>query len=169
MPLKDNKMNHTTIINKRIILIVIVLSLSGLIVLAAAAGLASSIASAQSIPAVIHPSGNNCNSISSNQGIASPSHPGPFPAQFGPPPSPELSATQISSSTNKTCTLTPLLIEEEGTPQQIEGPYFVDGMPHRSDIRSDPLDDSVQKGVPLRLVLYVYDVDNGACIPLRGA
>jgi protocatechuate 3,4-dioxygenase beta subunit len=168
MPLKDNKMNHTTIINKRIILIVIVLSLYGLIVLAAA-GLESNIASAQSISAVILPPKNNSNSISWNQGIASPSHPGPFPAQFGPPPSPELSATQISSSTNKTCTLTPSLIEEEGTPQQIEGPYFVEGMPNRSDIRSDPIDDSVQKGVPLRLVFYVYDVDNGSCIPLRGA
>jgi protocatechuate 3,4-dioxygenase beta subunit len=138
-------MNNTTIIiNKRVILIVIALSLSGLIFFTAAAGggLAYNIASAQSIPSP--------------------------PAQFG-PPSPELSATQISASTNKTCTLTPSLIEQEGTPQQTEGPYFVDDMPNRSDIRSDPSDGSVQQGVPLHLVLHVYDVDNGSCIPLRGA
>ena len=60
-------MNHI-IINKRILVIVIALSLSGLTVLAAAEeGLASNIASAQSIP--------------SNQGMASPP-PGPFPGQF---------------------------------------------------------------------------------------
>jgi protocatechuate 3,4-dioxygenase beta subunit len=94
--------------------------------------------------------------------------PWPFSGQFG-PPSPELSATQISASTNQTCTLTPSLIEEEGTPQQIEGPHFVDDMPNRSDIRSDPSDGSVQQGIPLRLVLHVYDVDKGSCIPLSGA
>jgi protocatechuate 3,4-dioxygenase beta subunit len=161
MPPKDNKMNHNIIItNKRIILIVIVLSLSGLTVLATAggggeAGLESNIVSAQSIP--------------SNEGIKSSPPPGSFPGQFGLSSSPELSATQISASTNQTCTLTPSLIEEEGTPQQIEGPYFVHDMPNRSDIRSDPSDGSVQEGVPLSLVLHVYDVDNGSCIPLSGA
>jgi protocatechuate 3,4-dioxygenase beta subunit len=130
MPRKDEIMNHTTMINKRIILIVIGLSLSGLIVLVT--GLASNIASAQ------------------------------FP-----PPSPELSATQISSSTNKTCTLPPSLIKIKGTPQQTEGPYFVEGMPKRSDIRSDPSDGLVQQGVPLRLILHVYEVDNGSCVPLN--
>jgi Dioxygenase len=161
MPPKDNRMNHNIIItNKRIILIIIVLSLFGLTVLATAgggsAGLESNIAPAQSIP--------------SNQGITSPpSSPGSFSGQLGPSSSPELSATQISASTNQTCTLTPSLIEEEGTPQQIEGPYFVDDMPNRSDIRSDPSDGSVQEGIPFTLVLHVYDVDNGSCIPLSGA
>jgi protocatechuate 3,4-dioxygenase beta subunit len=42
-------------------------------------------------------------------------------------------------------------------------------MPNRSDIRSDPSDGSVQQGIPLRLVLHVYDVDKGSCIPLSGA
>jgi hypothetical protein len=151
-------MNHITIItNKRIIVIAIILSLSAITVLTAAGGggLAfDNIASAQSIP--------------SNQGMVSLSPPGPFLGQFG-PSSPELSATQISASTNQTCQLTPSLIEEEGTPQQIEGLYFVDDMPNRSDIRSDPSDGSVQQGVPLRLALHVYDVDNDSCIPLSGA
>jgi protocatechuate 3,4-dioxygenase beta subunit len=56
-----------------------------------------------------------------------------------------------------------------GTPQQTEGPYFVDGMPNRSDIRSDTSKGSVEQGIPLRLVIRVYDVDNGSCVPLRGA
>jgi protocatechuate 3,4-dioxygenase beta subunit len=93
-------------------------------------------------------------------------------AAFPPPPqiSPELSGTQISSSTNKTCRVTPSVVESEGTPQQTEGPYFVDGMPNRSDIRSDPSDGSVQKGIPLHLVIHVYTVNsNGSCDPLKGA
>ena len=97
-----------------------------------------------------------------------------LPQQFPLPP-PELFATQKTASTNLTCTLTPSLIEVEGTPQQIEGPYFVDGMPNRSDIRPDTSNGSTQEGIPLRLVLRVYDVkDNdgdrvGSCIPLNDA
>lgn len=88
----------------------------------------------------------------------------------GPPPaSPGLSAPQISTSTNKTCILKPSSMKLVGTPQQTEGPYFVDGMPNRSDIRSDPVDGSVQQGVPLHFVIHVYYVDNGSCIPLSGA
>jgi protocatechuate 3,4-dioxygenase beta subunit len=92
-----------------------------------------------------------------------------------PPPLSELSTQQISSSTNKTCTLTPSLIEIEGTPQQIEGPYFVDNVPNRSDIRSEPSNGSMQEGIPLHVVFYVYNVtDNNAggentCMPLNGA
>ena len=93
------------------------------------------------------------------------------------PPTPftpdQFLAAQANASTNKTCTLTPSLIEVEGTPQQIEGPYFVDNMPNRSDITSDTTTGSVQEGVPLRLVINVYDVDGdgggseGSCLPLR--
>ncbi len=92
---------------------------------------------------------------------------GPTPPQFG--PTPELSVSQKSASTNKTCTLAPASIKLNGTPQQTEGPYFVDGIPNRSDIRSDPTDGSLQQGIPLRLVIHVYDVNNGSCIPLGGA
>src|SRR6266487_1785281 len=92
---------------------------------------------------------------------------GPTPLQFG--PSPELSASQKSASTNKTCTLTTSSAKLMGTPQQTEGPYFVDGMPNRSDIRSDPSDGSVQQGIPLRLAFHVYSEDNSSCIPLNGA
>jgi protocatechuate 3,4-dioxygenase beta subunit len=89
------------------------------------------------------------------------------PPQFGGPP--ELSAIQKNASTSGTCSLTPASIRLHGTPQQTEGPYFVDGMPNRSDIRSDTSNGSVEQGIPLRLVIHVYDVDNGSCVPLRGA
>ena len=164
MPLKDDdKRNHTTtMINKRTISIVIALYLSGLTVLAG--GLAPTIVSAQTIPS------NGSTSMSSSQSIPSSSSGPPPPAPF-PPPSPELSAAQISASTNKTCTMIPQsLIKLQGKPQQTEGPYFVEGMPNRSDIRSDPSEGSVQPGIPLRLVIHVYDVDNGgSCTPLKGA
>ena len=89
------------------------------------------------------------------------------PPQFGAPP--ELSATQKSVSTISTCSPTPASIRLHGTPQQTEGPYFVDGMTNRSDIRSDTSSSSVQQGIPLRLVIHVYDVDNGSCVTFRGA
>jgi len=95
-----------------------------------------------------------------------------------PPPPNFFSSVQPYASTNKTCTLTPSLVEAEGTPQQIEGPYFVDSMPNRSDITSDTSTGSVQEGVPLKLVINVYGVDGngtsgdgreGSCVPLKGA
>jgi protocatechuate 3,4-dioxygenase beta subunit len=42
-------------------------------------------------------------------------------------------------------------------------------MPNRSEITSDTSTGSLQQGIPLNLVVNVYDVDNGSCIPLSGA
>jgi protocatechuate 3,4-dioxygenase beta subunit len=81
----------------------------------------------------------------------------------------ELSPTEKAASVSGTCTLSPDSMRLKGTPQQIEGPYFVDEMPNRSDLRSDTFDGSVKEGIPLRLIIHVYDVDNGLCIPLSGA
>ena len=90
------------------------------------------------------------------------------PVQFG--PFSELSSSQKAASAVSACTLTPTAMRLNPTPQQIEGPYFVDGMPNRSDIRSDTSDGSVEEGIPLRLIIHVYDVDDdGSCVPLRGA
>jgi len=89
------------------------------------------------------------------------------PVQFG--PFSELSSSQKAASAVSTCTLTPASMRLNPTPQQIEGPYFVDEMPNRSDIRSDTSDGSVEEGIPLRLIIHVYDVDDGSCVPLRGA
>jgi protocatechuate 3,4-dioxygenase beta subunit len=54
-------------------------------------------------------------------------------------------------------------------PEQTEGPYFVDEQLHRSDIRSDPSDGSVQEGVPLRLSFHVSRIASDTCTPLEGA
>lgn len=54
-------------------------------------------------------------------------------------------------------------------PQQTEGPYFVDEKLNRSDIRSDPADGSVKKGVPLQLALRVSHVSGNSCEPIAGA
>ncbi len=78
-------------------------------------------------------------------------------------------ASQKNVSTTGTCSLTPASVRLHGTPQQTEGPYFVDGIPNRSDIRSDTSKGSVEQGIPLRIVIHVYDVHNGSCVPLRGA
>jgi protocatechuate 3,4-dioxygenase beta subunit len=163
MPQKigDKSDKYTTIINKRTVLLIVALCSTILIVLGA--GLTATGVAAQLIL------NSNRASTSSNQNIATPSRP---PSIAFTPSSifPELSAVQKSTSVNKTCTLTPSLIESEGTPQQIEGPYFVDNMPNRSDIRSDPSDGSVQKGIPLHLIIHVYGVNkNGSCSPLKGA
>lgn len=58
------------------------------------------------------------------------------------------------------------------TPQQTEGPYFVDERLRRADIRSDPSSGSVKEGLPLTLEIGVFVVsgaDKAACAPLSGA
>ena len=55
------------------------------------------------------------------------------------------------------------------SPEQTEGPFFVDEKLNRSDIRIDPASSAVTPGVPLRLVLQVNRVSNEACSPLSGA
>lgn len=108
--------------------------------------------------------------------MAMPRPTGGPPGQGGGPPSTinqtgsqGQSATQVDSSATETCILTPSLIEIEGTPQQTEGPYFVDGMPNRTDITSDTLNGAVQDGIPLTLAINVYDVNDGSCTPISGA
>jgi hypothetical protein len=55
------------------------------------------------------------------------------------------------------------------TPEQTEGPYFVDERLHRSDIRVDPSDGSMQEGLPLTLEIRVSSISRGGCKPLVGA
>lgn len=79
------------------------------------------------------------------------------------------SVAQTGMSTQtplKTTTTTPSCMVK---PQQTEGPYFVDEKLNRSDIRSDPSNDSVKQGVPLRLVFHVSEVKDRSCTPLTGA
>jgi protocatechuate 3,4-dioxygenase beta subunit len=55
------------------------------------------------------------------------------------------------------------------TPEQTEGPYFVDERLLRSDIRTDPADNSMKQGVPLLLRLTVSTIGKSGCSPLTGA
>jgi protocatechuate 3,4-dioxygenase beta subunit len=54
-------------------------------------------------------------------------------------------------------------------PQQTEGPYFVDEKLNRTDIRSNPSDNAIKPGVPLRLAFRVTAINGTACTPVSGA
>jgi protocatechuate 3,4-dioxygenase beta subunit len=85
------------------------------------------------------------------------------------PTATEPSATQPPSSTSAaTATRAPEL-SCVVSPEMTEGPYFVDEMLNRSDIREDPSDGSVVEGTPLFLTLAIYQVTGEACTPLSGA
>jgi len=55
------------------------------------------------------------------------------------------------------------------TPEQTEGPYYVESRLNRSDIRTDPLQGIRREGVPLVLAFRVLSVERGGCEPLNGA
>lgn len=55
-------------------------------------------------------------------------------------------------------------------PSLTEGPFFVDELLNRSDIRSDPSTGAVKDGAPLKLRINVFRTSDGsACTPLAGA
>ena len=70
------------------------------------------------------------------------------------------STSTSTASTNAQCVVTPALTE---------GPYFVDEMLNRSDIRTDPSTGSARPGVPLQLTLALSQVAANGCGPLAGA
>jgi protocatechuate 3,4-dioxygenase beta subunit len=53
-------------------------------------------------------------------------------------------------------------------PEMTEGPYFVDEMLNRSDIRPDPSTGEVKEGLPLQITMRVSQIGD-ACAPLAGA
>jgi protocatechuate 3,4-dioxygenase beta subunit len=53
------------------------------------------------------------------------------------------------------------------TPELTEGPYWVNTMLRRSDVRANSHGGARQSGVPLSLYINVYDSSNG-CAPLNG-
>lgn len=69
------------------------------------------------------------------------------------------------TSTNKTTSLPKCIV----SPEQTEGPYFVDEKLNRSDIRLDPADGIIKDGVPLQLTLRVSGVRNTSCTLVAGA
>lgn len=54
-------------------------------------------------------------------------------------------------------------------PELTEGPFFVDSLLNRSDIRADSLTGLVREGAPFNLKFRVSDVSAGTCTPLEGA
>ena len=75
---------------------------------------------------------------------------------------PTLGATQGSSPTTSA-------LDCVVRPELTIGPYFVDDQLNRSDIRTEPSDNSVKEGVPLTLTIGVFDVANNSCTPLTDA
>lgn len=54
-------------------------------------------------------------------------------------------------------------------PALTEGPFFVDELLNRSDIRSDPSSGIVKTGAPFKLTINVYRAGSSACTPITGA
>ena len=54
-------------------------------------------------------------------------------------------------------------------PELTEGPYFVDEKLNRADIRYDPSDGSVTRGVPLKLAFRVARLGTAGCTAFTGA
>lgn len=54
-------------------------------------------------------------------------------------------------------------------PEMTEGPYFVDEMLNRSDIRSDPMDGAISQGAPLELTFNVSQINTNGCMALPNA
>ena len=81
-----------------------------------------------------------------------------FAAPEGPPAIGAMTGSTISSALS--CVVRPELTI---------GPYFVDDQLNRSDIRYDPLEDNVSKGMPLTLKINVLSAANNRCTALEGA
>jgi uncharacterized protein (TIGR03437 family) len=75
------------------------------------------------------------------------------PALFTPKPLPTWPVSQLS------CVARPSLTE---------GPFFVDELLNRSDIRSDPSNSTVKAGVPLKIKLNIGRVSGSLCTALAG-
>jgi protocatechuate 3,4-dioxygenase beta subunit len=76
-------------------------------------------------------------------------------------------ATSPAPATTATATSSPVACIV--TPELTEGPFFVDEKLTRSDIRSDPSDNSVRPGQLVALTMIVMRAANNACTPLANA
>jgi protocatechuate 3,4-dioxygenase beta subunit len=66
-------------------------------------------------------------------------------------------------------TTEPIALDCVAAPSMTEGPYFVDELLKRADLRTDPTHNAVKPGVPLKLAIAVFSVTGNACTPLKGA
>ncbi len=74
-----------------------------------------------------------------------------------------------SASATPTASPTPSTLSCVVRPAQTEGPYFVDELLDRSDIRTDPSDGSVSEGVLLQLGFRIFQISDSTCTPLAAA
>lgn len=74
----------------------------------------------------------------------------------------EAVATELSAAS----TAIPMCVVR---PELTEGPYFVDEMLNRSDIRADTSDGSISEGFPLELTFNVTQIGVNGCVPLPNA
>jgi uncharacterized protein (TIGR03437 family) len=56
-----------------------------------------------------------------------------------------------------------------GRPALTEGPFFVDERLNRSDIRTDPSNNTTKPGVPLKIKFNIFRTSGSTCTPLVGA
>jgi protocatechuate 3,4-dioxygenase beta subunit len=75
-------------------------------------------------------------------------------------------ATAVATAQAASTTVVPSCVVR---PEMTEGPYFVDGQLERTDIRTEPTDNSVKEGIPLMLAVVVAQVTDATCAPLAGA
>jgi len=68
-----------------------------------------------------------------------------------------------------TVTPSPAALSCVVTPEETEGPYFVDERLNRSDLTTDTTDSNVLDALPLRLQFGVYSVNGNTCTPVAGA
>jgi len=66
-------------------------------------------------------------------------------------------------------TVEPTALACVASPSMTEGPYFVDELLKRSDIRIDPTDGTMRPGIPLTLAITLFSVNGNVCAPLKGA
>jgi len=86
------------------------------------------------------------------------------PSSTGTPTTPAARSTTPAATSTPTSALNCV-----ATPAETEGPFFVDEMLNRSDIRSDPSNGAVSPGALLTVNVRVFHVNGSTCLPLEGA
>jgi protocatechuate 3,4-dioxygenase beta subunit len=75
----------------------------------------------------------------------------------------------VAFAQDATPAATSVALDCVASPDMTEGPYFVDEMLFRSDIRVDPSNNKISQGIPLELTIGVFSVDGTTCSPLKNA
>src|SRR5262245_17434151 len=78
-------------------------------------------------------------------------------------------AQAATPAATSAATIEPTALACVASPSMTEGPYFVDEMLKRTDIRIDPTDNTTKPGIPLKLAIAVFSVSGSVCSPIKGA